>query len=97
MFIVLLRFSENKSSASRFMAEHEQWISDGLRDGGFLVTGTVPGVGGAVVVSGGSRSALDARVARDPFVREGVVIPEVVEIVPGQIDSRLHSLIGGAT
>lgn len=50
MFIVLLKFSDNKSQASQFMEGHQQWIKRGFDDGVFLLAGSLqPNLGGGVV------------------------------------------------
>ena len=52
MFIVLLKFSANKSEASRFMEGHKQWVKRGFDDGVFLLAGSLePGLGGGIVAS----------------------------------------------
>ena len=40
MFIVLLRFSDNKGRASQFMEGHKEWIKRGFDDGVFLLVGS---------------------------------------------------------
>ena len=39
-----------------------------------------------------SRAALEAFVAEDPFVAEGVVVAEIHEIAPARTDDRLAFL-----
>ena len=83
MFVVLLRFSENKDQASDFMEGHNQWIRRGFEDKVFLVVGSLqPGLGGSVLAHGESREALESRVNQDPFVPENVVTAEILEIEP---------------
>lgn len=41
MFIVLLKFSDNKDQASQFMEGHNEWIKHGFNDGVFLMVGTL--------------------------------------------------------
>ncbi len=66
MFVVLLRFSENKDQASDFMEGHNQWIRRGFEDKVFLVVGSLqPGLGGSVLAHGESREALESRVNQD--------------------------------
>ena len=94
MFIVLLKFSENKSKAGDFMEGHNQWVKRGIDDGVFLVVGSLqPGLGGAVVSHGLSREALEARVSDDPFVVENVVKAEILEIETKMVDDRLSFLL----
>ena len=69
MFIVLLKFSDNQAKAGAFMDGHKSWIERGFTEGTFLAHGM-------------SRAALEAFVAEDPFVAEGVVAAEIHEIAP---------------
>ena len=94
MFVLLLRFSENKSKAAQFMAEHKAWIEKGIGDGVFLLVGNLePQQGGAVVGYGVDRVAFEQRVNEDPFVREKVVDAEVIEIKPGKVDPRFDFVL----
>jgi len=94
MFIVLLRFSENKARAPEFMQAHNDWIKRGLADGVFLIVGSLqPRQGGAVLAHGVSLEEVQARVAEDPFVAENIVAAEILDIAPGQADPRLAFLL----
>ncbi|GGK98609.1 hypothetical protein Ppa06_66810 [Planomonospora parontospora subsp. parontospora] len=94
MFVVLLRFSADKSAAERYMPGHQEWIERGVDDGVFLLVGGIqPGLGGAIVAHGTSRDDLEARVAADPFVEQDIVSAEIVEIAPWLADDRLKFLL----
>ena len=94
MYVVLLKFAENKSKASDFMQDHNAWIKRGLDDGVFLVVGSLqPNLGGAIVAHVESLADLRARVDADPFVAHGIVEAEVLEIKPGKVDPRLEFLL----
>ena len=95
MFIVLLRFSDNRSQAASLLDGHKAWIKRGFDDGVFLLVGNLqPGLGGGIVAHGTSLSDLQDRVAQDPFVTENVVIAEIVEISPSRTEERLSFLLG---
>jgi len=95
MFIVLLKFSENKGQAGQFMEGHRAWIKRGFDDGVFILVGSLqPNSGGAIVAHNTSLSELQGRVNDDPFVAENVVTAEFLEITPSQADERLKFLIG---
>jgi uncharacterized protein YciI len=95
MFIVLLRFSDNKAKAGQFMEGHKEWIKRGFDDGVFLLSGSLqPNLGGGVVAHNTSLSDLQGRVNADPFVAEKVVTAEILEIIPSKADARLNFLIG---
>jgi len=52
MFVVLLKFAENKSRAGEFMAGHNQWIQQGFEDNVFLLVGSLqPNLGGSVIAN----------------------------------------------
>ena len=94
MFIVLLKFSENKGQASQLMEGHNQWIKSGFDDGVFLLVGSLqPNLGGSIVAHNITLSALQSRVNEDPFVKENVVAAEILEISPKKADARLSFLI----
>jgi len=95
MFIILLKFSDNKAQASQFMAGHKDWIQRGFDDGIFLLTGSLqPNSGGAVVAHNTSLPDLQNRVNDDPFVAENIVSAEILEISPAKADERLEFLLG---
>ena len=95
MFVVLLRFSSNKSQAGQFMDGHKEWIKRGFDDGVFLLTGSLqPNLGGGIVASNTSLPDLQRRVNEDPFVAEHVVDAEILEITPSRADARLDFLLG---
>lgn len=92
-FLVLLRFSEQRSRAKELMPGHNAWIQQGFEDGAFLLVGSLqPGLGGVVLARAPSRSDLEDRVRRDPFVAERVVSVEILEIAPSRVDPRLDFL-----
>lgn len=94
MFIVLLKFSDNKAQAGEFMDGHNQWLKRGFDDGVFLVAGSLqPSLGGGIMAHNTSREDLQSRVNDDPFVAQNVVSPEIIEISPAKADERLQFLI----
>lgn len=95
MFVVLLRFSDNKAEAGRFMAGHKAWIERGFADGVFLATGSLqPSLGGGILAHNTSLADLRSRVNDDPFVAQKVVESEILEITPSKTDVRLDFLAG---
>lgn len=94
MFVVLLKFSDNKDKAGQFMDGHKEWIRRGIDDGVFLLVGSLqPALGGAIVAHDASLLDLQSRVNDDPFVAENVVSAEILEITPSQADARLNFLL----
>ncbi|MBL4739361.1 MAG: hypothetical protein JKY12_00100 [Sneathiella sp.] len=94
MFIILLKFSDNKSRAGQLMESHKEWIKRGFDESVFLVVGSLkPNLGGGIVAHNTSLEALQNRVAKDPFVAENVVVAEISEISPARVDERLSFLL----
>jgi len=95
MFVVLLKFSENKSRAGQFMEGHKEWIKRGFDDGVFLLAGSLqPNLGGAILAHNTSLADLQGRVNADPFVAEHVVRAHILEITPARTDARLAFVAG---
>ena len=93
MYFITLTFGDNKADAPKHMAAHNDWVAKGLSDGVFLMVGSlVPQAGGAILATGEDRAAIETRIASDPFVSEGVVIPTIHEFAPGKTDPRLAFL-----
>lgn len=94
MFMILLKFSDKKAQARQFMDGHNKWIQQGFDDGVFLLTGSLqPGLGGTVLAHNIEAEALRARVEDDPFVAEGIVWAEILQVSPGRADPRMDFLL----
>ena len=94
MYIVLLKFSLNRSQAGQLMEGHKAWIKRGFDDSVFLLAGSLePGLGGGILAHNTSLADLQVRVNADPFVAENVVKAEIFELDPGKADERLKFLV----
>lgn len=94
MFIILLKFSDNKSKAGELMDGHNEWIKQGFDDGVFLLVGSLqPGLGGSVIAHNSTLPELQARVDTDPFVAQSVVTADILEIEAKKADERLSFLV----
>lgn len=95
MFVIVLKFSDNKDRAGQFMAGHKDWIQRGFDEGVFLLAGGLqPSLGGAIVAHDTSLADLQSRVKEDPFVAENIVRADILDITPSQTDERLAFLHG---
>lgn len=93
MFIVTLKFSDNKGQASQFLDGHKLWIKRGFDDGVFLLVGSLqPNLGGGIVAHNTTLPDLQARVNDDPFVAQNIVSADIIEIAPARTDERLSFL-----
>ena len=94
MFIVLLKFSDNKSRAGQYGEGHKSWLQRGFDDGVFLLAGSLqPNLGGGIIADNLLFEDLETRVNDDPFVKEKVVSAEIIEITPSRADPRLEFLL----
>jgi len=94
MFVVTLKFSDNKSQAGQFMEDHKNWIKRGFEEDVFLLSGSLQThSGGGILAHNTSLEALQSRVDQDPFVAENIVTAEIIEIAPAKADERLNFLM----
>lgn len=94
MFLVFLRFSENKSRAGEFMGGHNAWLKQGFDDEIFILAGSLqPNQGGGIMAHNTTLEELQDRVNKDPFVANDVVQAEILEITPAKVDDRLQFFI----
>lgn len=94
MFIVLLKFSDNRDKAGQFMDGHNEWLMRGFDDGVFLVAGSLQeGIGGGIAAHNSSLQELQSRLEEDPFVENKVVKPVIHEITPAKVDERVNFLM----
>lgn len=94
LFIVFLRFGQNRAQASQWMAGHKRWIQQGLADGSFLLAGSLEDAQGGVVLATGCDSAtVLARVEQDPFVVHGVVTAEIHAVTPALMADGMAALL----
>lgn len=93
MFIVVMSFGANRGAAGTFAAQHKAWLKKGMEDGVFALFGTIAEQrGGTILAHDLTREALEARLREDPFVTEGVVEVEILEVAPAATDPRLAFL-----
>jgi hypothetical protein len=78
MFVVLLKFSENRGLAPRFMEGYKAWLRRGFDDGVFLLFGNIqPGLGGGIVTH--NTSLLDFRAGRTT-IRSSLRMPSALKL-----------------
>ena len=94
MFVIQLKFSTNKANAGQFMDGHNAWLKDGFSREIFLLAGTIqPKLGGAILAHNATLEQIQAIVKEDPFVVEGVVTTEIIEIMPSKAVPQLEFLL----
>ena len=94
MFIVLLKFSENKAQAKDHMPGHKAWIQQGFDENVFLLAGSLqPKAGGTIIAHNTTLQDLQTRINEDPFVQENIVSAEILEISPSKTDEKMEFLL----
>ena len=94
MFVIQPKFSANKANASQFMDGHNAWLRDGFARGTFLLAGSIqPKLGGAILAHNSTLEQIQEIVKQDPFVAEGVVAAEIIEITPSKAAPQLEFLL----
>lgn len=93
MHLIVLRFTDRRPDAPRWMAAHNAWLDAGFADGIFLAAGSLhDGTGGCVLAAGVAADAIAARVAQDPFVAHGVVTADITGFQPHRTQPGLAAL-----
>eukprot|EP01133_Synstelium_polycarpum_P029498 gene29498-36162_t len=83
MFIVTLTYIRPLEELDALMDAHVAWLKKHYESGLFVASGRqVPRKGGVILDRSGDRAALEALLARDPFVQNGVARTDVIEFVP---------------
>lgn len=94
MFIVLLRFAENRDQVAAHLDGHRAWLRQGFDEGVFLLAGRlVPELGGGLLAAGCTRDEIEARVKADPFVAGKVVTAEILEMEPALAGPQMRALL----
>lgn len=94
MFIIFLKFSENKNLAGDYMEDHKNWIKKGIEDNIFMIVGSLqPNRGGAIIASCNSYLEVERRLKEDPFVEKNIVEYEIFEITPSMANDKFKFLM----
>jgi uncharacterized protein YciI len=80
MFLLLGRYLKPVDEVERHLEAHRGWVRDHAIAGRFIAAGReVPLRGGLIVATGVTRDEVDAIIAADPYVVEGVAEYDVRE------------------
>jgi uncharacterized protein YciI len=85
MFLILLTYVRPLDEIDRLVDDHNAYLERNYDAGRFIVSGRrEPRIGGVIIAHAESVREINATVAEDPFVREGVAEHEVIEFVPSK-------------
>jgi uncharacterized protein YciI len=83
MFVLLSRYLKPLDEVERVVGEHRAFLEKHYASGELLISGPQnPRTGGVIVTHDLTREAVDAMLANDPFVREGIAEYQIVEFKP---------------
>jgi uncharacterized protein YciI len=94
LFLILLKYKKPLGEVDRLLGEHNTYLDRQYARGRFLVSGRrEPRHGGVIVARAPSLSDIEATVAEDPFVREGIATYELIQFVPSRSAPDLETLL----
>lgn len=94
MFIIFLKFGENRAKVRDYLDAHKAWLKQGYEAGIFLMSGSLQeNSGGALLAHNTSLAELQRRMGEDPFVAQEIAIVEIIEVTPSAADERLSFLL----
>lgn len=94
MFIIVLKFSDNKNRAPEFMQGHNDWIKQGFDDNVFVLVGSLkPNLGGCIMAHNAVLEELQLRINKDPFVEQNIVSAEILQVSANQATEQLEFLM----
>jgi uncharacterized protein YciI len=88
MFLLLSRYLKPSDDVDRALAAHREFLDRYYKAGLFIVSGPQnPRTGGVIVTAECTRDEVEAALAEDPFLREGISEYQIVEFaVTKQVD-----------
>ncbi len=83
MFVIFGEYLKPLEEVERCLEAHRAFLRTQFEQGRFLVAGPQqPRTGGVIIANDGDRQELEAFLANDPFVREGVAAFRIIEFKP---------------
>lgn len=93
LFLLLVTYLAPLAEIDALLPRHVEFLEEQYAAGAFLLSGRqVPRTGGFILARG-ERAAVEATVARDPFVRAGAASYQVVEIEPTKATAPLRAAL----
>ncbi|MBP1848914.1 YciI family protein [Rhizobium halophytocola] len=94
MLILSLVYKKSSQEADKAMEAHIAWVAEGYDKGWFLASGRKQPRTGGVILAKGPRDAIEAFVASDPFMLEGIADYEITEVHLSRTAEGLEVLKG---
>ncbi len=94
MFLLISRYLKPSEEVDLWLPAHREFLDRHYAAGHFLVSGPfVPRTGGIIVTTPMTREEVEAILAEDPFVREGVSEYEIREMKPTKRHDVLRDIL----
>jgi uncharacterized protein YciI len=94
MFLIVLTYVKPLEEVDRLVDAHLAYLDRNYAEGRFLLSGQrEPRVGGVILSKGDSAEELEAVVATDPFITEGVATYELFPFKAGRRVKELDPLL----
>lgn len=95
MFIAILTYKKPLSDVDKYLPAHREYLAENYAAGNFIASGPqTPRVGGVIMMKATDRESVDALIAHDPFLINGIADYQVVEFTPTMFcDDSLKSLL----
>jgi len=96
MFLLLSRYLKPAEEVDRYIPEHRAFLDRYYDSGLFIVSGPQePRAGGAIVTADAPRETIEAALAEDPFVREGISEYQIIEFTATKRARRFLEALKG--
>ena len=94
MFVLISRYLKPQEEVDLWLPAHREFLDRHYAAGQFLVSGPfVPRSGGIIVTMPMTREEVEAILAEDPFVREGVSEYDIREMKPTKRHDVLRDVL----
>lgn len=94
MFVVSLNYQVSLERVDQFIPEHIRFLDEQYALGHFILSGRKePRTGGIIIATVKEREELDAILAKDPFLREGLAQYDITAFVPTKASGALRYLV----
>lgn len=92
LFVILMHYTKPLPEIDAVRAEHVAHLERAAAQGTVLAWARRdPPTGGVIVASAADRSTLELVIAEDPYVRNGLATPEIVEFNPKNVRLALSA------
>ena len=91
--VVVLTYVAPLDAIDARMKEHGAWLAKGYAEGVFLASGRqIPRTGGVILIRG-EKAAVEAVVATDPFVSDGLATAEITAFTASMVLPGIAELL----